>query len=312
MRNHCHLLCHLPEWPAGFDTGAARCAVVLLGLALAWPLQAQAQAQEKWVAVPPPPAPSVAPKAKAAADRPLQYVLGMAYGWNPTYTGSERHQSSLSPVLSVQYGRFRLSSSRANAVLNHGFDDRGSGASATLVERERFNLSASLRIDQGRDASDDLVLQGLPEIRATLRGRISTGYVLSERWSVNAGLSHDLLGRQGGTQLNTSLRYAFNLTPDTKIGMGVGAAFGDGTYMRSHFGVPVWAASSSPLPAFKPRAGLYGVDMGVDVMTALNRRWVAFASAGVSQLQGDARRSPLTQRASNYGASIGVAYRYGR
>ena len=47
-------------------------------------------------------------------------------------------------------------------------------------------------------------------------------------------------------------------------------------------------------------------------MTALNRRWVAFASAGVSQLQGDARRSPLTQRASNYGASIGVAYRYGR
>ena len=298
-------LWRLPRRLGAFDRGAARCAAALLGGAMAWPAQAQA------AAIAPPPAPSVLAEA-ASAEAPLQYVLGVASGWNPTYTGSDRHKSSFSPVLSVQYGRFRLSSSRGNAVLNHGFDDRGSGASATLVERERFNLSTSLRIDRGRGASDDRVLLGLPEVRSTLRGRISAGYVLSERWSANAGWSQDLLGREGGAQLNTSLRYAFNLTPDTKVGMGMGAAFGDGTYMRSHFGVPVSAASSSPLPAFKPSAGLYGVDLGVDVMTALSRGWVVFGSAGVSQLRGDASRSPLTQRATNYGVSVGVAYRYGR
>lgn len=70
--------------------------------------------------------------------------------------------------------------------------------------------------------------------------------------------------------------------------------------------------SASPLPAFDPKAGLYSVDAGVDVMVALSRHWVAVGGVSVSQLQGDARRSPLTQRASNYGASIGVAYRYGR
>lgn len=295
----------LPLGLSALDGGAARWAALLLGGALAWPAQAQVAPTR------PPPPQSVLAEA-ASDDAPLQYVLGAAYGWNPTYAGSDQHKSSFSPVLSVQYGRFRLSSSRGNAVLNHGFDDRGSGASATLVERDRFNLSASLRIDRGRDASDDRVLLGLPEVRSTLRGRVSAGYVLSERWSANAGWSQDLLGRKGGAQLNTSLRYAFNLTQDTKVGMGMGAAFGSGTYMRSHFGVPVSAAASSPLPAFKPSGGLYGVDVGLDVMTALSRHWVVFGSAGVSQLRGDARRSPLTQRATNYGVSVGVAYRYGR
>lgn len=299
-----------------FDIGAARYVPWLLGLAVAWPVQAQQQEQAPQAAsqdmYPPAPVRATATEAPAElipATSARHYALGMAYGWSPTYTGSDRHKSYLRPVLSLQYGRFRISSSRGNAVLNHGFDDRGSGASALLVERERFRLSASLRIDGGRSDSDDPRLQGLPEVRSTLRGRINTGYVLSDHWSVGASLSQDLLGRSGGAQLNTSLRYAFDLTPHTTVGMGVGAAFANATYMRSYFGVPGSAMGSSPLSTFVPGAGLYGVDMGLDVMTALSRRWVVFGSAGVSQLRGDARRSPLTQRATGYGVSLGVAYR---
>ena len=48
------------------------------------------------------------------------------------------------------------------------------------------------------------------------------------------------------------------------------------------------------LPAFDPGAGLYSVDGGVEVMSALNRQWVALAAVRASQLRGDARRSPLT------------------
>ena len=277
------------------DIGAARSLAWLLGLVVAWPVQAQ---EEELPVMP-----------EEVTSSAGHYALGVAYGWSPTYTGSNKYTSHLRPVLSLQYGRIRFSSSRGNAVLNHGFDDRGSGASALLVERERFHLSASLRIDGGRSDSDDPRLQGLPEVRSTLRGRISTGYALSDHWSVNAGLSQDLLGRSGGAHLNTGLRYAFDLTAQTKVGVGVGAAFADSTYMRSHFGVPGSAMGRSPLPTFTPGAGLYGVDLGLDVMTALSRRWVMFGGVGVSQLRGDARRSPLTQRATAYGVSVGVAYR---
>ena len=276
----------------------AGCAPWLLGLAVALPVQAQTAD------------PSTAPAATEPANPvAFNYVLGVATSWNPTYTGSDKHKSSFSPVLSLQYGRYRLSSSRGNAVLNHGYDDRNSGASAMLIEDDRFNLSASLRIDSGRSSSDDIRLLGLPEVRSTLLGRISAGYVFDEHWSVNTGLSQDLLGRAGGTQLGTSLRYMFDLTPRTRVGVGVGADFANSTYMRSHFGVPASASATSPLPSFSAKGGLYSVDMGMDVMTTLSHRWVLFGSANVSQLRGDAQRSPITQRATNYGVSIGLAYR---
>ena len=86
-----------------------------------------------------------------------------------------------------------------------------------------------------------------------------------------------------------------------------GAGFADRQYLRSHFGVP--AGSASPLPAFDPKAGLYSVDAGVDVMVALSRHWVAVGGVSMSQLQGDARRSPLTVKPLGYSASVGLAYR---
>ena len=240
----------------------------------------------------------------------FNYALGVAYGFSPSYAGSDERKGHLRPVLALQYGRFSLSSSRGNSVLRHGLDTRSSGASATLVERDRFNLSASLRIDNGRSASDAVLLQGLPEVRSTLRGRLSMGYSLTDRWSLSAGLSQDLLGRSGGADLRTGVQYAFDMTPQTRVNFGVGAAMGNATFMRTQFGVPASAASQgSSLAPFAPGGGLYSVDAGMGVMTALNRHWVAFGGVGFSQLRGDARRSPLTVRPNTYSATAGIAYR---
>ena len=267
-------------------------------------------AQEAAPSPPLPSAPESVQGVEAPEPSPFNYVLGMAYGLSPSYAGSDERKARLRPVLALQYGRFRLSSSRGSSVLRHGLDARSSGASATLVERDRLNISASLRIDNGRSASEAVLLQGLPEVRSTLRGRLSMGYALTDRWSLSAGLSQDLLGRAGGAQLNTGLQYAFDLTPQTRVNFGVGAALGDGMFMRTQFGVPQSAASQgSALAPFTPGGGLFSVDAGMGVMTALNRRWVAFGSISASQLRGDARRSPLTVRPNTYSATAGVAYR---
>ncbi len=292
---------HRTPWAGALTAGLLS---ALLGMAT--PLLAQDAAPQRAL----PATPDAAAQDDVQAAKPFHYVLGMAYGLSPSYTGSDERKARLRPVLALEYGRFRLSSSRGSSVLHHGLDTRGSGASATLVDSDRFNISASLRIDNGRDASDAVLLQGLPEVRSTLRGRLSVGYALTDRWSLGAGLSQDLLGRSGGAQLNTGLQYAFALTPQTRVNFGVGAAWGNATFMRTQFGVPDSAASQgSALAPFAPGGGLYSVDAGMGVMTALNRRWVAFGGVTVSQLRGDARRSPLTVRASTYSATAGIAYR---
>ena len=144
-------------------------------------------------------------------------------------------------------------------------------------------------------------------MRSTLRARLSTGYALTPRWSVGAGVSQDILGRDGGALMSLNLGYSFPYSQQTRVSFGLGAGFADRQYLRSHFGVP--AGSASPLPAFDPKAGLYSVDAGVDVMVALSRHWVAVGGVSVSQLQGDARRSPLTVKPLGYSASVGLAYR---
>lgn len=249
--------------------------------------------------------------ADSEADTPaaprLNYALGLIVGSSPDYAGGEGRKNSLRPAWAIEYGRFRLSTSRGSAFMGHGLGPRESGASATLAQSDRFSVNAALRIDNGRDASDSPLLVGLPSIRSTLRARLSAGYAVTDRWSVGAGISQDILGRDGGAQLSTSVGYIWPVTERTKVSFGAGASFGDHTYLRGHFGVP--AGSSSPLPAFDPRAGLYSVDAGVEVMTAINRHWVVLGTARVSQLQGDARRSPLTVEPVGYSVSVGLAYR---
>jgi outer membrane protein len=191
--------------------------------------------------------------------------------------------------------------------MGHGLRPRESGASATLAESGRFHLSASLRVDKGRDGADAPILVGLPSVRSTLRARVSGGYALTERWSVGAGISQDILGRDGGAQLSTSLGYVWPVTNQTKVTIGAGASLGDRKYLRGHFGVPEGGAS--PLPAFSPGAGLYSVDAGAEIMSAVNRHWVVFGAARVSQLTADARRSPLTVEPVGYSLSLGLAYR---
>ena len=137
-----------------------------------------------------------APKANESTK--LNYVLGAIVSSGPDYTGGDGRSVHVRPAWALEYGRFRLSTSRGSTLMGHGLEQRESGATAVLAENDQFNLSASLRLDNGRKSGDSPLLSGLPEVRSTLRARISAGYAITPRWSVGAGLSQDILGRDGG------------------------------------------------------------------------------------------------------------------
>ena len=107
--------------------------------------------------------------------------------------------------------------------------------------------------------------------------------------------------------MSLNLGYSFPYSQQTRVSFGVGAGFAARQSPRSHFGVP--AGSASLLPAFDPRAALDPGDAGEGGSVASRRHWVAVGGVSVSQLQGDARRSPLTVKPLGYSASVGLAYR---
>lgn len=244
-------------------------------------------------------------------SRRWNWVIGASLSDGPTYSGSGTRKLRIRPLWAVQYGKLRLSTSGARAVMGFGGDSAaaGSGASLEVVDKGPWKVAASLRLDGGRSASDDPTLSGLPEVRRTLRGRLQVERRVGADWSAALGLSQDLLGRDGGATVSAGLGRGYRLGPDTEASFGVGASWGNRTFMATHYGVPAQATATSGYRAFSPGAGLIDVSLGTNVTTALTPHWIAFAGAGAGRLVGDAADSPLTRSATSWRLSVGLAYR---
>jgi len=251
-------------------------------------------------------------KAAEVADATVtqsRYVLGATVTSSAEYPGSDQRATKLRPLWAFQYGRWRLSSSRASAVLGFATDAAGPGASAELVATKNWHLGAAFRFDSGRKASDSPYLNGLPDVARTLRGRIYTSYDINKQWSIGGNVSQDLLGRGGGALASIDLGYRRWITPRIEWTNGIGATLADSRNMSTYFGISDEQAVKSGLRPFTANAGVRDVHFGTGLTTALSPHWIAFGNLGWSRLMGDAADSPLTRRASGASASLGIAYR---
>lgn len=273
---------------------------------LGWVLSASAVAQEVLPAE---------PLAEGAGAPPghagFVWALGATVSNSASYAGSDRRSTGVGHVVGVALGRYTLSSGGGGSLLDRDLDKAESGLSARLVDRGKFRLTGTVRFGGGREGGDEPRLRGLPEIRRTLRARLGVVYDANKQWSFRSAINQDLLGRAGGTVLNNTARYELDLLPGTELTLLAGFQLADGTYMRSFFGVPAHLSGvSTPLPAFRPRAGMHSTELGLDWRHDLYRHWVVMGGLRYSQLRGDARQSPLTIKPDNYSVSVGLAYRY--
>jgi len=243
-------------------------------------------------------------------DGGYTWALGVSASNGPDYTGGDKRGSSMRPVIGLDIGRYTISSGGGGSLLDFDLEPRYTGVSARLLDKDRFHVSAGLRIGGGRTHDADSPLYGLPDIRKTLRARLSASYLLSSELSLRSSLNQDLLGRKGGTTLQTTLQYEWKITPSTEIGLAAGFTMADATHMRSFFGVPADVALvRTPFSAYSPGGGVMSTDLGVEVKTAITDRWVMFGGVRFSQLRGDARNSPYVFKPNNYGVTVGLAYR---
>lgn len=248
------------------------------------------------------------PDATASAQG-FHYVLGLRAAYQPEFMGARDYRTSTRPLISLQWGKWRLSSSGASAVMGFGRDVQGSGASTDLLSRDRVKVSLSLRFDSGRNSSDSPRLSGLPDVRRTLRSQLSTRYNLSENLNVGASWSADLLGRGGGSVVGLGLGYRLYRDAKTEWTTGGGVGWGSRRYQQSYFGVAPEVAPRTLYSAYQPGSGLRDAYLGMGLTYAITHHWIAFSSASIGRLQGPSADSPLVERRSAGQVAIGLAYR---
>ena len=247
--------------------------------------------------------------AGAEEQQELSYVLGAGLAHGPEYPGARRSDSGPTLLWALRWGRWRISTSGAGALLGFGREIAGPGASTELFSDDKFSLGLSLRMDSGRDSGDASSTSGLPDVRRTLRGRLFARYELAPDWLLAGAVSQDLMGRQGGLQTQLDLGWRLHRSESSEWTLGLGLSAADGRNMRSYFGVTPAGAIASGLPEYRPGAGLRDVHAGLGWTRSLGPHWVVYATGGFSRLLGPAADSPLSQRPSGSHFGLGLAYR---
>lgn len=240
----------------------------------------------------------------------ISAVLGAVSRLHPQYSGGGGRSTSLRPMFAIRYGRFRIASSGASAVLSFGGEAAVAGASADLLTTDDVKIGIALRVDEGRRSSSSNLLAGLPDVRRTVRARVYGAIDLTPHWSANASVTQDLLGRQGGALASIDLGYRDHWSPQTQWSISAGVAAADRRYMRTWFGISEPSAAATGMSAYNPGSGLRDVHAGVGLITAFTPQWIGFTSIGVSSLLGEAAKSPLTRDRAGVSLSVGLGYRW--
>lgn len=243
------------------------------------------------------------------AERPAwDAAVGLITHHSPNYLGAADSRWHLTPGVFVRYGRFSITTS--SGFVTRRNDEVERGVAAELVSRDDFRVSLSARTDGGRDAGDDPALSGLPDVRPTVRARLSAVKKFEGGWRLGLGWSPDLLGRGGGATLDLSVSHERRVGPGRWMTAGISSTWADARYMQSYFGITPAQSSASGHPSYQPGAGLRDLSLGIGWRAELGPHWLGFVGAGLTRLAGPTLDSPLTRRRDVGGLNGGLAWRF--
>jgi outer membrane scaffolding protein for murein synthesis (MipA/OmpV family) len=263
-----------------------------LSLGLVWPAWAQ------YIALPD----------DAQPARRWGAAVGAVASVGPEYAGAARTGSSVQPGFGLRWGRVSLSSRSSFAVRSNEPAAQG-GLRVELLRSERWRSSLGLRWDSGRDEGDSPDLQGLGDVRGTLRARVSLGYRIDDRWRLAGAVAVDTLGRGGGWVGQAGLSRGWPLSPDTSLSAGAVLGFAGARWQQNYFGITPEQSQRSDYAAYAPGGGLRDLVLSLGGRSTLTPRWAVFYGASVSRLVGPATASPLVRQRNGWGLSAGIVAR---
>lgn len=227
-------------------------------------------------------------------------MLGVGAAIRPTFDGSDRYRVSPIPAFSVVW--------RDTVALD------ATGLSIS-VRRETLRVGVGLTYSLGRGADDgvfgsgDSRLAGLGDVPAALGVR---GFADWRVGPVLLGVSVVKFFADGndGVLVDAGIGVPYRVDDRLALNARLSATWADGSYMRDFFGVTAAQSAASGYAAYRARAGLKDVSLGLGAQYRLTAHWSVAANVRVTQLLSSARDSPLSFADRSATAMATVAYRF--
>lgn len=223
-------------------------------------------------------------------------MLGAGGAFGPAAYGSRDDSFIAGPFLDITY--------KDTVFLNTEY-----GLGFYAVDTDNTTVAVALSYGEGRSEEDDpRLLRGLGDIDG---GVVLQAYGSQLLWNVME-VSIDVtrnFGDADGFRAGLSAATGYPLSENLFLGFEASLEWADKNHMQAFFGVtPEQAAARQALLATDPRLSsisAFEADSGiadVSLETSLSYsfgdddEWFAVLGGGISMLQGDAKRSPITER----------------
>jgi outer membrane scaffolding protein for murein synthesis (MipA/OmpV family) len=239
----------------------------------------------------------------ALAELSDETLLGLGLRSQPAYDGSASQRLGMVPV--IRYLGQPLFVRSTQGVLEGG---------VRLELVPGLHAGPQLAYEPGRKTNDSDFLQthGVSNVDAGASVGVHVEwdhmfgpvpFTLLARARQNANADH-------GAQLD--LRLSAGAYRGGRVGAGVFAqtTWANAKSTGSLYDVTAQQSAASGLPVFRAAGGWLFSSFGLLWSIDLNRDWLVVGSMESRHLRGDAARSPIGERASNYYASGGLAYRF--
>src|SRR6266481_9785275 len=241
--------------------------------------------------------------ALAQSALPEYAWIGAGVRTRPAYEGSAAQRTDLIPT--VRYYGKPWFARTTQGILEGG---------ARMELAQGLNVGAQLAYEGGRLASESDFLRSnnVPDINPGA----SVG--LHVEWDQKLGpVPVTLLARVRrhahadlGAQADLRLTAGIYGEGGVLVGVFAQETWANAKSAQSFYGITPEQSAVTGLTVFDAGSGPLFTSVGLLWSVDLSREWLALGSAEARKLRGDAARSPLAERTSNYYASVGLAYRF--
>ncbi len=274
------------------------------------------------------------PATNPMPDGSRDMYIGIGAQSVPRYDGSDDNRTLPLPVLQIQWSNgifvsgtslgWHLSSSPAmefgpmltlsprrdqdGVSLGVGSVGEGSGSRVGITSI----LPGGGIVPGNEGAVDDNRLRYMDVIKRRVLAGGFFNYYLSPKLRLTNTLTYGSGKDHNGARLHAALQYMMeDVVPHHSIVLSAGVSLVNSAYNETWFGVTKEEAERAGTKQYyEPGAGVQEVRAGVRWNWALSPAWMLTTGATVNRLTGDAKNSPLVERATNYSVSTALAYRF--
>ena len=226
----------------------------------------------------------------------LSITFGALYSTR-SLTGGIATRPELGPLLDVSYVRGGF------------FASTLSGVGYNFVKTKQLMVGAGLGYLPEREAAGDSRLRGLGDVAASPTVMLTTVWNLLDFMSVGATLT-TASKRANGSFLTLGTSLGFPIYGKLNGSVDLAAELANRNYAQTYYGVTAAQSMSSGYRELRPKAGLINTSASVGLNYELTKEWSVGGSIGATRRQGDAAKSPIFTRRTEYDASLYGSYTF--